>query len=397
MNSLLIVSVFGKVNDDTNDRVNSLHDYLSFHIKIVTTDFSHRDKQYRIQNLERNADLIHVSPYKKDLSVFRIISHLTFALKLFFYLLKNGKTYDGIYCITPTPSSAFICAVYKIVTSHKLFIIDVIDLWPESLIPISKRFKWISPLLLPWKWLSIFAYKRADAIIGATQEYQTQAAQFNRRAFSAFYPLGIDAEKAYYLRANSKIIVDKPSDEIWIAYAGNLGAAYDFDSMIDAFILADNKSFNYKIRFILIGGGNRKGELNAKLQLIKDKYIITGNMEYMDYLSYLSKCDIGFNIFLENSKVIESYKFNDYIVSGLYIINNLQGETSELIDFYNIGINVIGGNDQLGNHLIEVLNNWKTIKDQQAGRCRRIINERLSKNVIYNKLNSDLVSLTNRE
>ena len=393
MYKLLLVSVFGRINSEANDRVNSLYDYLSFTIKVVTTDFSHRDKQYRSRNLKRNIDYLHVSSYKRNLSVSRMISHWIFAHKLFFYLLKNGKSYDAVYCITPTPSSAFICAVYKGFAKHKFLIIDVIDTWPESLIPLLKKYKWVSPLLLPWKWLSIYAYKRADAIFGATQDYQMQAARYNKRAFSASYPLGIDFDKTCSVRSKSKLIINKPPDEIWIAYAGNLGAAYDFDSMITAVYFADNYTVEFKLRFVIVGGGDRKEELETKLKELKIKYIITGILEYMDYLYYLSKCDIGFNIFLEDSKVIQSYKFNDYIVSGLSVINNLRGETSELIDSFNVGLNVIGKNNQLGKYLLDVVNNWKIIRNGQAERCFRLINEKLSKKVIYDILNSDLIKL----
>ncbi|MEI8048952.1 MAG: hypothetical protein WCI92_16335 [Bacteroidota bacterium] len=393
MHNLLLVSVFGRVNFDTNDRVNSLHDYLQFNVKIVTTDFSHRDKQYRAKNSVRNVDYLHVTPYKKNLSVNRILSHWTFALRLLIYLIKNGKKHEIIYCISPTPSSALICGIYKLITRHKCLAIDIIDIWPEGLIPLSKKYKWISPLFLPWKWISILAFKSADVIIAATRSYQLLASQYNKHAFTDYYPLGIDPQKSHSLLNKSELKLVKDKNELWIAYAGNLGASYDFDSMISAISFVSMHVKGYRLKFIIVGGGDKKLELENKLQETGINYLITGNIEYKDYLCYLSQCDIGFNIFAETSTVIQSYKFNDYIVSGLYVINNLKGETAELIDQFQVGENLSGQNQQLGELLLNCIDNWNSIRSSQRDKCNKLINDVLSKEKIYNKLNSDLLKV----
>ena len=391
--NMLVVSVFGNVNSDTNHRINSLHDYLSFDLKVVTTDFSHGEKHYRSKDSKRNIDYLHVSSYKKNLSVARIFSHWTFAIRLFFYLLKNGKGYHVIYCITPTPSSAFVCSVYKWFSRHKFLIIDVIDIWPEGLIPLGKKYKWLSPFLLPWRWLSIIAYKSANAIFAATSSYQLQASRHNSKVFSAFYPLGIDPQKIQLIRNRSILKLVKAPNEIWIAYAGNLGASYDFGAMINAVVYARDQVSEFILKFVLIGGGNRKNELETRLLESGLDYLITGNVEYMDYLNYLNLCDIGFNIYSENTEVIQSYKFNDYVVSGTYIINNLKGETAELIDSYNIGENLTGQNNQLGVVLVSILNKWNLIKMDQDKKCSALINNVLSKQIIYHQLEKDILKV----
>ncbi|MDN3676682.1 hypothetical protein QWY90_05080 [Flavobacterium paronense] len=391
---LLLVSVFGRINSASNDRINSLHDYLTLDRKVVTTDFSHRDKEYRATSSHRNVDFLHVLPYKKNFSIARILSHWSFALRLFFYLLKYGKQYNFLYCAIPTPSSSFVCGVYKTFFNKKIiFIVDVIDIWPEGLIPLNKNYAVLSPVLYLWKLLSIYSYKKADIILAATDSYMKQASRFNSKARTICIPLGIDHDNIRSLTALSKIENQKASNELWLCYAGNLGASYDFDAVIEAVSSVLATSGHYKIKFIIIGGGDKEAELKQKLAVTSIDYLITGNIEYSDYLKFLSFCDIGFNVYVENSEVIQSYKFNDYVVSGLYILNSLKGETADLITNYGIGRNLISSNKELYFSLQETIDNWKVLSQTIDINCERLINDVLDKKKIYPKLEQLLLDL----
>ena len=67
-------------------------------------------------------------------------------------------------------------------------------------------------------------------------------------------------------------------------------------------------------------------------------------------------CDIGINSFKKGSLVAHSFKFNDYVATNLFILNNLAGETAEMISDYNIGKNF--NEDNLSEILYEVCQNW---------------------------------------
>lgn len=380
---MLIVSAFGNINSDTNDRVNSLHDYLSLDLKVITTDFSHRDKEYRTQASNRNVDYLHVTPYKKNLSITRIFSHWTFAIRLFIYLLKNGNNYKLIYCITPTPSSAFICSIYKRLTKRKYLIIDVIDIWPEGLLTINKHYNIFKVLFLPWTWMSIFAYKSASLLITATKGFKDRISKYNPGIPCDYFPLGIDTLANTKLLNQSTIKLHKPFGEIWICYAGNLGYSYDFNLMFESVERVQQKNKN--IKFYVIGGG-------VRLEYIKDQFNtrgilghITGNLSYCNYLKYLSYCDIGFNLYVNNSPVAQSYKFNDYVYSSLITINNLKGETADLISEYQIGINISNSSDELTIIINQLVENWESYSSWKNN-CVLLINQVLSKDKVYMRL-----------
>lgn len=184
--------------------------------------------------------------------------------------------------------------------------------------------------------MTIFAYKTADLLIAATHDFKNRISKYNPKVPSEYFPLGINLQLNTKLLLQSTIEVHKPVGEIWICYAGNLGHSYDFDLIFTA-IEDIQRNYN-NIKLYIIGGG-------VKLEFIKDQFYkrgikgyITGNLSYSDYLKYLSYCDIGLNLYVKTSPVAQSYKFNDYVFSSLITINNLKGETADLIMNYKIDL-----------------------------------------------------------
>lgn len=389
---ILLISVFGRIDDNTNDRVNNIHDYFKSYTKIVTTDFSHRYKIHHSKKSSRNVDYIHVPSYKNNLSLKRLCSHWVFAIKLIAYLHRYGMGYDVWFCLVPTPSSALAIWFYKIITrSNVPLFIDVIDVWPQAL--ISKTSSLISILLWPWKMMSYFVYLKSNRVYAATKKYRNIIGKINFNTSETFYPLGVDINQSVKLRESSTYVVNKKDNEIWVAYAGNFGFSYDFDQMIYSMKEVQNK-LKPTIKFILIGGGVQESIILRKLNKSKIKYTHTGILSYKDYLKCLSFCDIGFNIYKSKSVVAQSYKFNDYVDSGLFIFNNLTGETAELIDDYDIGRN-IQSVSELTVVLIETIANWDKIKNGIKNKCQTLINEKLDKNKIYESMEQDVLSSLN--
>lgn len=336
--SILIVSVFGKVKEESNDRVNNLYDFSPFKDKkIVTTNFSHHNKAKRIGNDIRNVDYIEVPEYSRNLSVKRIFSHWVFAFKLFFYLRAMDNKPDFIYCVLPTPSSGLVAGLYA--KKHKIkFVTDVIDVWPDGLFPINSTFKRLKFLFKPWEFLSKKVYQLSDFICAANRSYASIARKYVQNIPVMHFYLGTSFDKEDYIDIN--LPIEKPIDEIWIGYGGNLGHLYDFDLMIESISFAQ-KHTDKKLRFLLIGGGVLEDELRLKLtQLNSLPFYISGNVSYSQFLSYIEKCDICLNIFKENALISMSYKLYDYFACKSFVMNNLVGDADEIINEFGVGMNV---------------------------------------------------------
>ena len=384
-NRILLVSLFGDINTDHNYRIDNIYKaFEGFDRFIVTADFNHATKEYKPENEYDFVHYIHVPAYQKNLSIKRIYSHIVFAIKLYKYL--NGLIIlpQLIYCAMPASLTAYCCGKYCKKRNVK-FVIDVIDLWPDSLFPISRKFKFFKPFLYPWTYITNKAYSMADYISAESKKYSIVALSKAKTTKSSYTYLGVDLEEMNRLVLSSKVENRTENNEIWICYGGSLGNSYDFDSILEAIKYIDSERVKY--RFFFVADGEGKNQINEYIRQNKLNAEVTGRMPYNDYLKYLSRCDIAINSFKKTTEVVYSYKFNDYVGLKLFVLNNLQGETSEMVNDYSIGLNFNENN--LSKILFEVCNNWDEYKSWKDNSIR-LINEKLNSSLIYNKLSSSI-------
>ncbi|KAA6315249.1 hypothetical protein EZS27_034262 [termite gut metagenome] len=383
MKEILLVSAFGDITDKKNSRFFKIYSALSaYNLKFITSDFDHRSKSRKdLVNLPQGT-YIHVPPYKKSLSVQRFFSHIIFAAKLKLELKNIKIKPDVIYCSTPTSTSAYICGRFCKKEGIK-FIIDVIDLWPESLYSISKFEKLFKIICYPWQKITEKAYGYADVICAESKKYMQIAKAYNLNALSNYTYLGVDSKAIDELLRQSNIELDKPNDELWICYGGHLGNSYDFLSIIKSLVYIQNKNIKYK--FFFVGDGEKRKQIETFLSRYNLSVFITGVLPYCDYLKQISYCDIAINIFKENTRVIHSFKFNDYVAMNLFILNSLPGETADMISMYKIGLNFNFSDNTLDKVLYEVCSNWNFYKEWRTNNAK-LISDVLDQGTVYKKM-----------
>lgn len=285
----------------------------------------------------------------------------------------------------PTSTAAYVAGKYC--KKHNVrFVIDVIDLWPDSLLPLTTYKKLLSFVTLPWKWFTIKAYKMANIILGESKEYAFEAAKYNPSVPVYPFYLGVDVDKVQDAIVNGDIKIEKSEKEIWIAYGGSLGTSYDFETLIKSVSVLNGK-YAYKLWFI--GDGVVRGNIEEMSRKYHINVEITGFLPYDKLLSYLSYCDIAVNIFRENTKVVHSYKFNDYVATQCFILNSLEGETAEMIDKYQIGLNFDFKENSLDKVLLDCVSNWDKYKYWKKNNAR-LISEVLDKCKIYSRISAIL-------
>jgi len=370
--------------NNANSRVHKIANAFSSKITIVTPDFSHGEKTYKnkkeIKSDKISIDYIHVPSYSSNLSLKRIYSHLIFAFRLNLYLKRLASIPDLVFCLMPTSSAAYVCGQY----SRKngiMFVIDVIDLWPDSLIPLTKSKGFIKKLLIPWQALTNKAYRLATYISGESKEYALVAHKMNPKVLWSYTYLGVNIALTRELIDQNTLDIKRPDKEIVLCYAGSLGISYDFDAVLKAVKNLHDKGFSYKMYFV--GEGEKRDFIEEYAHRNNLNIEITGRLSYPDYLKYLSICDIGFNAFKQDTKVVHSYKFNDYVACGLFIFNNLPGETEDMIENYKVGVNYTAQN--LSEQLINVCQNWDKYKLYRKN-LESLIKDELDSETIYRKL-----------
>ncbi|KIM04239.1 MAG: hypothetical protein KN64_08595 [Sulfurovum sp. AS07-7] len=175
-----------------------------------------------------------------------------------------------------------VLSAYKLSKKYKVpFIMEVRDLWPQTLIDMGIS-KW-HPFIILLGWLEKFLYKKADKIITLLP-----------KANLYIEKLGIKKEKIIWISngANVKNFSYKlklDSKKFNVVYSGSIGIANDLDILVEAANLLKDNNF---IHFTIIGAGAMKEELVAKTK--------TNNLANITFLDPMPKEDIYDYLFSAN-------------------------------------------------------------------------------------------------
>lgn len=187
----------------------------------------------------------------------RIANYLSFGMSTLAFGLWRGGQYDAVYVyhppLTPALSAALFCRWH-----NKPFVVEVQDLWPDSVAASGMGSSHIVSIL---DRLCRFVYARADHIIaqssGMCERLQSRGVPaeklstiFNWATYSdaAQVPLPTAVREAF-------------SDRINFVYGGNIGQAQNLETVVRAAIRAQRTV--PAIRLHLIGDGVEREQLAA--------------------------------------------------------------------------------------------------------------------------------------
>jgi glycosyltransferase involved in cell wall biosynthesis len=333
-------------------------------------DFSHQKKE-TVKIEQKNVVPVPVKPYKKNMSATRLISHMRFAKDAVRRFKESD--FDLVYTLIPPNISGLRAARYCKKNNVKI-IVDIIDMWPESL-PVSK-FKrlLLSPALFLWKRFRSKALKKADAVIFECGLYKNNIPErlYDKKPNDILYlckPGGMSDGCATGTAAPAAGIADTATDPapadvaaavapvagvaalpvdavgvlaapLNIAYLGSINSLIDVDYV--AALLKQIKKTK-DVRLKIIGGGENKARLLELLRL--------GGVAYADYgavfderqkVAIFSDCAFALNIYKTQPMIGLTYKSIDYFSYGLPVINSIKCDTYDIIERYGCGINIAG-------------------------------------------------------
>jgi glycosyltransferase involved in cell wall biosynthesis len=145
--------------------------------------------------------------------------------------------------------------------------------------------------------------------------------------------------KIIYLKkfSGTKRTGDKLSNILSIVYLGNIGAIYDFESLIKIIYEVNKKR---EVNLHIVGGGPKIKYLLNELNKYKIQYINHG-VTFDENIKgkILTNCWFGFNGYEKTTQVALSYKFIDYMSFGLPVINYSKEDTYNFVEKNIVGIN----------------------------------------------------------
>lgn len=296
----------------------------SFHYLKYVDLKSYKDKFYLREKID-GVDFIWFKtyPYKSN-SLKRVINMLDFTQKVLRYIPKmNMKKPDIII-----GSSVHLFAVfagYRLSLNYDTpFIMEVRDLWPQTLIDLGMS-KW-HPFVLFLGFLERFLYKKADKIISNLPYAYEYIGKYVPKDKFIWISNGVDLENAIYTPREKE-------DKFVISYTGAIGLANNLELLVEV----ANEIREFKDIYIqIIGEGTQKNKLQEMIKKYNLKNIsIKKLLPKHEIYRVLSGSDVlYFN--LKDSPVfrygISSNKLFDYMASGRIIIFSTNSKNNPIKD-----------------------------------------------------------------
>ena len=354
--------------ESNEERASSVYEVLKDlfdEVKIFSSDFSHIRKETRTTSPEI-VTMIHAKPYSRNLSVERMVSHSRFAKDLF---VKIGEEKPDLLWLM-APANSLIKEAKKYGKKHPetKLIIDIIDMWPESLpFSISKD---LFPLNL-WKKLRDDNIDCADALICECDLYKEILCKHYKGKITTIR----------WARHNEAIASDAkyPDDRLVLVYIGSI------NHIIDAGRIASIiETIDFPVTLHVIGEGENTSHFLDVTGKACEVIYHGAIREEKEKADIFAKCHAGINIYKEGLYIGLTVKCIDYFGHGLPIINNIKGDTWDFVERYDAGINVDQNTKIDAKKLMDLRKNNQRIYDlynENLTRevfeedCRRVIEE----------------------
>lgn len=321
---VIIINCF----DTYEHRVDLLCDFFRCHgsdVSVYTSDYRHFRKEKRNDN-KVGFKYVDTIEYKKNISFARIYSHYKLA-KDIFKQVENESVYL-LWVLLPPNSFARHAYKYKMKHPDVKLVFDIIDMWPETM-PV-KRFDSF-PLVGYWRDLRNKYLKYADYVVTECDLYQEA---INKYAQS-------DKLSTIYLARTIKQFhpsKKQPVDKIVLCYLGSINNIIDTKEIANIIYTLKKKK---AVILHIIGDGEKKDNLINDARIAGADVIDHGRIfDGVKKQRIFDSCHYGLNIMKENVFVGLTMKSMDYFEAGLPIINNIHGDTWEMVKKYKLGVNV---------------------------------------------------------
>lgn len=272
-------------------------------------------------------------PRGKSSNLRLLINYLSFALfASFASIFRISGKFDLIFVFEISPVTVVIPAIVIKKIRKIPIVLWILDLWPESVYALVK----INSIMIRKSLdkLVNFIYKHSDLILVSSKGFVNSITKRNFRHDRIRY--APNWAEDIVIQLNNKFInlqyKDLPENGLKIMYAGNLGDAQDFESIISA---AEALKGHKNIYWILIGDGRKRAwiERNVSEKGLSENVFLLGSypIETMPY--FFSKADFmllalkGEDIF----SLTVPAKLQTYMANGKPILAMINGETAKII------------------------------------------------------------------
>ena len=175
------------------------------------------------------------------------------------FMMKNE--FDIVFVFEPSPITVGIPAIFIKKIKKIPLCFWVLDLWPESVVSAGNlKSSFIPRILNP---IVRYIYKHSDRILVSSNGFMNSIVDKGiSKDKIEFFPQW--AEPIFKpMKSNKFLLTGVPEKSFKIMFAGNIGEAQDFPSIIEA---ARQLRHNQDIQWVVLGGGRREKWVKSKIK-----------------------------------------------------------------------------------------------------------------------------------
>lgn len=293
---------------------------------VLASDFRHIEKIKRTEK-KKGFRFFSAKPYTKNLSIQRMRSHSCFSKDVAGYIEGHIDKIDLIWALIPPNSLVKDLSRIKQVNPKVKLIFDLIDLWPETM-PIGKA-KELFPFT-HWRDLRDKYLESADCIVTECNLYRKKLKKILN---------GLRVETLHLARPYIEYIpnLHLPENKIALCYLGSINNIIDIHIIVE---IVKQIQKNKPVDLHIIGDGENREKLITSVKDTGAEVIYHGKIYSREEKQHIfDGCHYGLNIMKDSVCVGLTMKSMDYFESGLPIINNIHGDTWDLVSNHCVGIN----------------------------------------------------------
>ncbi len=345
----------------------------------IFKDFSASPKNY---SYYKGVEIARVPIVARGVGNFRLLlNYISYALSAsIFGLWKiRGKEFDAIFVYEPSPITVGFPAIAIKYLKKAPLVFWVLDLWPDTLKAVGVvKSNW----LLKVVGLAVaYIYKRCDLILAQSKSFIPQIKKYtSSKTPIKYFPSWPDL--ILTTKSNFKAPEIKNSDRFFnIIFAGNIGEAQDFESIL---LAANILKENQRVRWYIFGNGRRSKWLEEQVNLLglEKVFFMMGAYPIERMPSFFSHAN-ALLVSLRDRPIFSMTipaKVQAYLASGKPIIAMLNGEGARVLlqskaalvvrsgDYKSLAQAVVEMSRMDSNFLIEMGKNGPAFCDREFNR-----------------------------
>jgi glycosyltransferase involved in cell wall biosynthesis len=264
----------------------------------------------------------------------------------------------------------------------------ILDLWPESLqaVGVIKNKVILKMVGKVVSWIynrSDYILVQSNSFIESVKKYCTKKIEEDRLIYFPSW-----AEDVFCSISTANISLVQPDKNVLtLVFAGNIGEAQDFPTILNTVKLIKNKT---AIRLIIAGDGRMFNWVKEQVEIFGlNNVVLLGRLPVESMPSLFKSAD-ALLVSLKTNEIFAKTipgKVQAYLASGKFILAMIDGEAAKVINDADAGLTSIAGDANLLAYNIEKLSNMtKSDRERMGENGKKYYEKHFSKDIVYAQL-----------